>query len=388
MKISNGRGRSRHRSRILSQFRPGRGRSRLELARETGLSAATVSRITRELVRGKVLREVRRPGAAPGRPSAGLEINGASGAVLGISLLYPLARIMVLDLRGDLIRQGEVPIAWNRGVDGLLGPVKRAVSLHRRGVRLAGVGLALPGQWDPESGTSVMYPRIPEWKNVPVRRLFEEWTRVPASLIGYAPAMALAEQARRPGREPRNLVCVEVAENVAMGAIVNGGVVEGASGNAGELGHIPIDPGGPVCYCGATGCLETRATVSAVLEELRESEAARGLFPDPRRVVYGDVFRRAQGGDSFCSRLLGRAARTLGMGLATALNLFNPELLVLNGRFFEAGDLVLNPLRAAVQEHALGSTMKRLSIERSTLGPSASALGAGLLAVREAVRGL
>jgi predicted NBD/HSP70 family sugar kinase len=223
-----------------------------------------------------------------------------------------------------------------------------------------------------------MYPRVPEWRDVPIRRLLQDWSGVPATLIGYAPAMAVAEQAARAQAEPRNLVTVEVAENIAMGAIVNGDVLQGASGNAGELGHIPVDPSGPVCYCGARGCLESRATTSAVLDEIK----------DRRRVSYEDVVRLARDGDSYCARLLGRVARMVGMGLATALNLFNPEILVLNGRFFDAGELVSVPVRAAIQEHAIPSSLKRLAIEQSKLGLRAAPLGAGLVAIKEAVRQL
>jgi predicted NBD/HSP70 family sugar kinase len=163
-----------------------------------------------------------------------------------------------------------------------------------------------------------------------------------------------------------------------MGAIVNGDVLQGVSGNAGELGHIPIDPSGPICYCGAKGCLESRATTSAVLEEMGDRPAES----------FEDVVRLARNGDSYCARLLGRVARMVGVGLATALNLFNPEVLVLNGRFFDAGDLVSGPVRSAIQEHAIPSSLKRLVIEQSQLGLRAQPLGAGLVAIREAVRRL
>jgi predicted NBD/HSP70 family sugar kinase len=96
----------------------------------------------------------------------------------------------------------------------------------------------------------------------------------------------------------------------------------------------------------------------------------------------------ARNGDSYCARLLGRVARMVGVGLATALNLFNPEVLVLNGRFFDAGDLVSGPVRSAIQEHAIPSSLKRLVIEQSRLGLRAQPLGAGLVAIREAVRRL
>lgn len=369
---------SRHRTELLDRLRPGRTHSRSELAARTGLSVATISRLTRDLVRRKVLLEVPAPRAALGRPTGGLEINGDSGRVLGISLLYPVLRILVVNLRGEILKESSAPLSWNRGVAGVLGPLRKAVQACARelGSRLSAVGLALPGQWDPSTGTSLSYPRVPQWRRVPLRQHLREWSGVPAALIGYAPSMAVAEQASRANSEVRNLVTVEVAENIAMGAIIKGEVLEGASGNAGELGHIPIDPEGPACYCGARGCLESRATCSAVLEDIRR----------PRRTDYRKVVQLARSGDALCEKVLVRAARSLGVGLATALNLFNPEVLVLNGRFFEAGELVTGPVRAAIQEHAVPSSLKPLAIEHSKLGALAAPLGAGLVAIREALR--
>ncbi|HZF00200.1 MAG TPA: ROK family protein [Planctomycetota bacterium] len=366
---------SRLRTELLSRLRPGRTHSRLELASEAGISVATVSRITRDLVRRKILLEVDGVRAGPGRPTTGLELNGDPGRVLGLSLLYPSLRAVVLNLRGEILKTAGLPLSWTRGPDGVLKPLRQLVRALGRGAKLSAVGLALPGQWDPTTGVSIQYPRISSWHNIPLRSELESWAGVPATLIGYAPAMAVAEQSQRRPTEPRNLVTVEVAENIAMGAIVNGDVLEGASGNAGELGHIPADPDGPVCYCGARGCLETRATCSAVLEELGEKS-------------YEGVLRRAGRGDPDSVRVLGAAARVLGSGLSTALNLFNPEVLILNGRFFDAGDLVSVPVRAAIKDHAVPSTLKHLAIEQSALGPLAAPLGAGLVAIRDAVRRL
>ncbi|HXX93929.1 MAG TPA: ROK family transcriptional regulator [Planctomycetota bacterium] len=383
MKLKSPRRAARNRTQVLSRLRPWRPSSRRELARETGLSPATVSRITRDLVRRKVLTEADKPRPAQGRPERSLEINGSYGSVLGISLLYPAARFLVLDLRGELLRESSEPLDPDRGKSQVLGTLRRATQSIVRGLRPIGVGLALPGQWDPERGVSSLYPRVADWKDVPLRDLLGEWARCPATLIGYAPALALAEQARRVSHEPSNLVTVEVAENIAMGAIVNGGLLQGASGNAGELGHICIDPDGPACYCGARGCLETRATVSSVVQEARE--ASRG---GSREASFDQVVRRARSGDPAAARILDRSARMLGLGLASALNLFNPELLVLNGRFFDAGDLVQGALRASILAHAVGSTVRRLSIESSSLGVRAAALGAGLVATKAAVQRL
>ncbi len=384
---------ARNRGHVLSRLHPWGTTSRTEIAADTGLSPATVSRITRDLVRGKVLTEVARRRATAGRPLRGLEINGSYGAVLGISLLPPAARFLVMNLRGDIVDQASVPIDRQHADRGVLEPLRKTVAVMMKkwpggASKLSGVGLALPGQWDQAEGVSLTYPRLPSWRDVPIRKLFSEWTGRPTVLVGYAPALALAEQARRAEQAPAGLLSVEVAGHIAMGVVVNGVVVQGASGNAGELGHVTVDPSGPVCYCGNRGCLETVATCDSVEAAVATSDLATEVFANRGAVTFEDVVARARQGDAFSIRLLARTARTLGVGLAAAINLINPDLLVLSGRFFDAGELVLVPLRASLVDHALANTTSRLTVEVSRLGPQAAVLGAGAAAIREAVRGL
>jgi len=373
----------KHRADVLSRLYTQRSISRSELSKVTGLSAATISRITKDLVDGEVLREVRPSRQRVGRPSPGLEINGSYRSVLGISLLAPKLRLLLVDLRGELLREWERDVDWRRGKEGILDPLRQVViqilGEAQGGLPpLAGVGVALPGQWDRARGTSISYPRVPEWKEVPIRSLLEEWTGHPVSLIGYAPALAVAERTRRRG-DIRNLLCVEVEDTVAMGIIANGEVLDGVSGNAGELGHITVDPEGPLCYCGNSGCLESFSTCSTVVAEYTQKNPRS----DSAAMTYARVVDLAKAQDPFAVRLCGRVAATLGIALATALNLFNPELLVLNGRFFHAEELVMEPLRASIQTRALPNTLHRVAIERSTLAERSPALGAGMVAVRE-----
>lgn len=305
----------------------------------------------------------------------------------------PMGQAVLLNLRGELLAEASAILVGNRGVDGLLASLRKLIDRIRqkppRGAPPAkGLGLALPGRWIRREGVSLSYPRLPEWENIPLKTIIENWTRVPVSLISYASALARAEQARRIDPPPKHLLSVEVAENIAMGIIANGEVLEGAWGNAGELGHLPMETSGPVCYCGNAGCLETLATCSAVVDEIRKSEVARKLFGDVSAVTYEEVVKLAQGGDPFCGKLLGRAAKTLGVGLSAALNLLNPETLVVNGRFFEAGDLVLSPLRASIHEHAVSNRRQSLAIEHSTVRDVAPALGAGFVALQDAVQRL
>jgi predicted NBD/HSP70 family sugar kinase len=384
---------ARHRALILSELPPGASRSRKELSARTGLSPATVLRITRQLLKGRVLREAElQPQAGAGRPSPGLEINGRAGAVLGINLLAPTARVLRLNLKGEVLREFQAPLDLRRGADGVLSLLKGLVQKATRPLPgstgpLMGVGVAVPGQWNKKDGISLTYPRLADWSNVPLRKLVEGWTQLPAQLIGYTPALAVAEQAARARVEFQDLACIYVDDHVGLGVIANGEVLEGVSGNAGELGHITVHPEGPLCYCGNTGCLETLASCAAVVELMKESEGAQ-LRGGPAPQSFEEVAAMARGGHPFASRLLGRAATLLGIGVASALNLLNPQIVVLNGRFFDAGDLVLAPLRQSLQNRTLPNTFQPITIERSTLGPRAGALGAGVTAIRHALRGL
>ena len=374
------------RARILSELPPGAARSRKDLGARTGLSGATVLRVTRQLLKARVLREAElRPREGAGRPSPALEINGRAGSVLGVSLLAPAARVLLLSLKGEVLREVQAPLDLRRGAAGVLSRLRRLVqkAARRRPAGsgpLLGVGVAVPGQWNKESGISLTYPRLADWSEVPLRKLIEGWTRLPAELIGFMPAMAVAEQAARAQVAFRDLACIYVDDHVGLGVIANGEVLEGVSGNAGELGHMTVHPEGPLCYCGNTGCLERLASCAAVVDLMRESETAPQSFEE--------VAAMAREGHPFASRLLGRAATLLGIGVGSALNLLNPQIVVLNGRYFDAGDLVLDPLCQSLRNRTLPNTLKPVTIERSTLGPRAGALGAGVVAIRTALRAL
>jgi predicted NBD/HSP70 family sugar kinase len=374
---------ARNRSLILADLAPGASRSRKEICAQTGLSPATVLRVTRQLLAGRILCEAdAAPRAGAGRPSSKLEISGRAGMVLGASPLGPVLRVLVLNLKGEVLREYPSPIDLRRGSEGVLSPLKGLLQkaireLPAKAGPLRGVGLAVPGQWNRKDGVSLTYPRLADWSEVPLRRLVEEWTRLPARLIGFTPALAVAEQAARASEGLRDLACVYVDDHVGLGVLANGEALEGVSGNAGELGHMTVQPEGPLCYCGNTGCLEAFSSCAAILEQMREVEAAAS---------FEDVVARARKGHPFAARLLGRAATVLGIGVASALNILNPRAVVLNGRFFDADDLVLGPLRQSLQNRMLPNSLKAATIERSTLGPRAGALGAGGLAIRHALR--
>jgi transcriptional regulator of PTS gene len=138
-----------------------------------------------------------------------------------------------------------------------------------------------------------------------------------------------------------------------------------------------------VCYCGNRGCLETMATCTAVEEEIRQSDVARDVFKNPKQMGFDNVVQHAMKGNGFAQRLVQRCSRTLGMGLAVTANLFNPEKLVLSGRFFRRPELVLEPIEAAIREHTLPNVHGHLKMEVSLFRENAAAHGAAMAALHE-----
>lgn len=378
-----------NRDEILARILPGKPILRRELVKETRLSPATVFRITRELVGQRVLKETPPSRGAVGRPSAVLELNEEFGSVLGCSLSMDTAQALLLNLRGEILLEMREPFDCRQGSAAILQALRKVVTDVQKNSPvntppLFGAGIAVPGKLNKNAGVSISFPRVADWQNVPIAKIINELTQVPVSVMGYGPSLALGEMAKRTEHDVRGLLCIEVAENIAMGMIFNGQLLEGVSGNAGELGHIPIERSGPVCYCGNQGCLETLATCTAVVDEIRRTKTALGGLSEAE-ITYERIVELAQKGDSFAKRLLGRVATVLADGVAIAVNILNPDVLVLSGRFFEAGELVMVPLLNSFHNRAFPVMAENLKIERSGMGREAPAFGAGVLAVRQAL---
>ncbi len=383
----------RSRDSVLERFLKGGPVPRGDLAGQTALSPATVIRVTQNLIDERVLREREGEARGVGRPSPLLELNPGFASVLGVSLSMSQVRAVITDLHGEVLSEISQPLDTRQGQAGILDALRLTLKQilkgrSKRGPRLAQAVVAMPGPFDHARGLSTSYPRISDWADVPIRSLVEDWTKLPVDLAGYMHAMALAEQISEQGQASDHLLCVEIEENISMGAIVGGEVLSGFSGNAGELGHITIEPEGPRCYCGNRGCLEKLVSCKAVEEEVNENASFVDATRGSKRVSFQDVVALAQDGHPFAVRLLRDKARLLGTGLAAAVNLFNPEKLILGGRFFEAGAYVLEPLRETLNARAVTNSAQRLTIARSSLNHRASALGAARSAVGRLIKTL
>lgn len=255
------------------------------------------------------------------------------------------------------------------------------------GGRPAAVGVSFGGPVWAEEGRVVVSHHVPGWEAFPLRKWLEEHFGVPAAVENDANAAALGEWRFGAGQGCQSLFYITVSTGIGGGWVFEGEVYHGADGLAGEIGHMTIQPGGPVCTCGRRGCLEALASGPAIAHVARERLSAEpGVGPILRRLVGEDlaaitaqeVARAAEVGDSLALEVLREAAEALGQGIACAIALMNPERVVVGGGVTKAGDRYLGWVREAAKKNVLPEV--RVEIVRATLEDEAPLWGAVALA--------
>ena len=356
-----------NRHRVLDVLRDDAGVfTQAELARATGLAPATVSSLVRELsAEGLVETE---PGS--GRRGSAVRLSRETGIVAGIDFGHSHLAVAVGDLSGRIL--GEYRRRLDDGVDHhqMLADARSMLDSVRVGdARLRAVGLGLPA---PVAGDVVQSSAIfPGWEGVNAREVAEDVFGVPVHVENDANLGALAEHRMGAGRGHDSSVYVKTASGVGAGIIVGNELFHGASGTAGEIGHLTLDENGPLCRCGKRGCLEAYTSTPFVTQEVA------GQIPGADDIDL--VVAAARDGNVAARRALEEAGSHLGRGLASVVNLINPSIVVVGGHLAMAGDLLLEPARVALRRYAV-DPVASTPVLPSELEGRASTIGAVLLA--------
>ncbi|NJQ01075.1 ROK family transcriptional regulator [Streptomyces zingiberis] len=364
--------------RVVRAVRLAGSLTQAEIARSTGLSAATVSNIVRELRDGGIVQVT--PTSAGGRRARSVSLSGDAGIVVGVDFGHTHLRVAVGNLAHQVLAEEAEPLdvdaSATQGFDRAEALVKRLVESACHGTpKVIGVGLGVPGPIDVDSGVLGSTAILPGWAGTNPKEELAARLGVPVSVDNDANLGALGELVWGAGRGVRDLAYIKVAGGVGAGLVINGQIYRGPGGTAGEIGHITIDESGPVCRCGNRGCLETFTAARHVLDLLRTSHG-------PDLTIEGMV-RLAREGDPGCRRVVADVGRYIGTGVANLCNLLNPSRVVLGGDLAEAGELVLLPIRESVSRYAIPSAARRLAVVPGALGGRAEVLGALALVLSE-----
>jgi glucokinase len=230
---------------------------------------------------------------------------------------------------------------------------------------VASAGLALPGHFDAEAGTGMLLPNLPgDWAGRPIAGPVGERLGVPVRLVNDVRALTLAELRLGAGRGVSDLVCVALGTGVGGGVAIGGRVHLGL-GHAGEIGHTTVDPDGPPCGCGNRGCLDRMASAESIAAAAGQPTVAAAA-------------EAARAGDGTAVAAFAQAGEYVGRVLAGAIVLLWPERVVVGGGVADAGELLLEPIRAEIRRRACVAPVDEIAVVRAELGPHAGAVGAGL----------
>lgn len=353
--------------------------SRAHLARRTGLSRSTVSTLVSDLLRrGLVVEREDDSGGngRPGRPAALLALDPSAGAAVGVDFDHDRVGVAVSDLSRQVLAEVWAPWDVDHDATGALDLAAERIDciLAEAGIerdRLLGAGMALAGPIDHERGALHPSAVLPGWADVDAAQELEDRLGVRTYVENDANCGALAEVTLGAGRNARFAAYVSISSGIGAGIVVDGRPYRGHAGTAGEIGHVVVNPQGPICRCGNRGCLETLASSQALVRLVQASRDEREADLTVREVI-----ELAKGGDAGSRRAIGDAGQVVGGVVAGLVNLFSPEMVVVGGDLGEAGDLLLDPLRDAVLRDALPAAANELRIVAGELGERANLLGA------------
>lgn len=255
---------------------------------------------------------------------------------------------------------------------------------------LTGIGVSAAGPLDAARGVLADPPNLPGWKDVPLGRMLQGRCGLRVVLENDANAAVLGEYAFGAGRGTRDMVYITVSTGIGGGVICEGQLYRGASGAAGEIGHMTVAYGGERCGCGRPGCLEAYASGTAIAREGRRaaesgnSPALAALAAGGQPIDAEAVARAAEAGDAAATAILAQAAEYLGVGLMNTVHLFNPELIVLGGGVSNLRGRVIEPAIAFMREHAFPTMAAAVRVVYAARGDEAPVLGAAALVLPDA----
>jgi predicted NBD/HSP70 family sugar kinase len=364
---------------LFQLTRDGRATTRSDILRLTGLARSTVVQRLDPLFEMGLIEEVGRGLSTGGRPPTTIGFNASAGAVLVADLGATHARLAVTDLAGTILTERAADHAIAAGPDEtiawvLAGFDELLVVADRPASSVWGVGVGVPGPVEFSAGRVVRPPIMPGWDGVAIPELIHARHPVPVLVDNDVNIMAVGEFSAGWRDQTDDFLFIKVGTGIGCGVVLHGRIHRGAQGTAGDVGHIRVADHG-TCHCGNIGCVEAVASGDALAAELR----AAGVQIDGSR----DVARLVSEGNTKATSFVRAAGRYLGEVVASAVNLFNPSVVVIGGDIALAHEQFLAGVREIVYQRSTPLATQHLRITESRLGDRAGVIGAAAMVLDE-----
>ena len=381
---------------VLSHLREHSPLSRAEIADLTGLHRATVSHLMTDLLEQRLVRETgTRHAETIGRPRQGVALDGAHIGVLGLEINVDYIAAHGTDLAGQELVERRWPFdaMGSRPEHAVqrLGSVavESAAALHRAGALLAGAGVAVPGLVDREHGLVRYAPNL-QWHELPLARHLGAALSIPQDRVvveNDANLSALAEHTVGVAAGTSHLAYLTGEVGIGGGFIVDGTLLRGDQGFAGEVGHLPLDPAGELCRCGRVGCWETKIGLAGLVAAALPDQAygrTGETCPDPEDRVT-ELIRGLRRGDPVMLSAAAEVGRWLGRGGAVLANVLNPSVIVVGGYFAALAEWLLPHAQTELNRLSITGDRSPCTIIASNLGFGAACRGAAHLIANDLI---
>ena len=353
--------------------------SRADLARQSRLSAPTVSTIVSHLIDRGIFIEVAVAPTNGGRPPILLQVDPTAGYVIGIKLRGDGLTTVICDLDAQVVSTAEAsvslvgnPAAAIEAIEEEARRVLRDAKVPRS--KVLGIGIGLSGVIDSAEGICD-FSHLLRWRNVELAKPLSKSLRLPVWVDNDVNTLAVAEKWAGDALDARDFVTLSVGRGIGLGIVIDRQLYRGSTGASGEFGHTIIDPGGPKCECGRFGCLEAFVGEGALRRRVTERKG--------RPVSRDRLVSLAKAGDEDTLEVLESAGRRLGLAVANMVTLLDPELLIICGEGTELGGALLDPVIAAIRDQTFANIGRHLDVKVQSWGDDAWAVGAATLVLRE-----
>lgn len=356
----------------LNIIRENQPLSRADLARKMKITRGVAGTLVQELLDQRMIFEGSTGDAMRGRKPTFLHLRTHDRLVIAVDVRFSKTYLMLSDFAGQqlALEMFDTVFEIPKFIDDLAARINRMLVSQGAGKACEGVGIVVPGMVDLRTGTVLNAPTL-GWRNVDIRDKIAEKLKMPVQIENAGRACALGHLwLEKANSAPQDFVYVNVSDGVGIGIIRNGEVIRGHNFIAGEFGHLPLNLDGPQCMCGAKGCWEAYVSNLATLaryfgRNLSKVDTNNNQMLRESFTVL-DLMGRARGGDRKALTAIDETARYLGLGLASIINLINPDVIYLAGEIITAWDLIEKNVRDAIAERALTDAAAKTRLRIST----------------------
>lgn len=365
------------------------GMSRVELAQIVGLSPQTISNISRRLLDQHLIIEAGKEGSGPGKPRTILRLNPAGMYALGVHLDPAVTTVVVLDLVGAVVQHSRIATPGGSDPAAVIATIAAEIAavVAASGVDqslIAGLGLATPGPIDLDNGTVVDPPLLPGWDRVELRNALSAATGYSVLVDKDVTSAAVAETWAGGPSGSGSFIFMYMGTGIGCGIVLNDEVVRGTSGNAGEIGHIMVDPDGPPCDCGQRGCVKSSCIPQVLVAEAQTAGVLDGPLAGTSGAEIQQQFSRlcslAAEGNEKASAIIDKSAVLVARAVSVVANTLDIERVVFGGPFWSGlSERYLELLPPLLDASSAARLIHPIDVVGTGVGEDVGAIGAASL---------